>query len=305
MDNARARGISVCDIMSRLTQALMGVWTPRIECKKVLLMKHENILTEVRGRVGIITLNQPDRLNPMSNKMQREKIDQVREWNNDDSVGAIVITGAGRGFCSGADIAKFEAAVHNGLNEVPLLPADVEWLELARDSKPIVCAINGVAVGLGVTFTLPCDIRVASSEARFSFRFAAIGLTPEYGSTHYLPQLIGMGKAMEFMLSARFVEAQEALDAGLVNYVYPPEEMLEKAVELAQQIAENPDWQLRKIKRLMHENYMERDLSLVVRHERETFRESQGTEAHKEALLAFRERRKPNFHTDHIDEDEE
>jgi enoyl-CoA hydratase/carnithine racemase len=89
------------------------------------------------------------------------------------------------------------------------------------------------------------------------------------------------------------------LAAGLVNYVYPPKEMLAKAVELAQQIAENPDWQLRKIKSLMQENYMERDLSLVVRHERDTFRESQGTEAHQEALLAFRERRKPNFHNFH------
>ncbi len=290
--------MTVYDIISRPTPALMDLWTPIFSSKKVLPMAHANILTEVRGRVGIITLNHPDRLNPMSNEMQREKIDQVCAWNDDESVGAIVITGAGRGFCSGADIAKFEATVHNGLSKVPILSADVEWIELVRDSKPMVCAINGVAVGLGVTFTLPCDIRVASSEARFSFRFAAIGLTPEYGSTHYLPHLIGMGKAMEFMLSARFVEAQEALDAGLVNYVYPPEDMLDKAVELAQQMAENPDWQLRKTKRLMHENYMERDLSLVVRHERETFREAQGTEAHKEALLSFRERRKPNFHTD-------
>lgn len=260
-------------------------------------MAYDNILTEVRGRVGIITLNQPDRLNPMSNEMQQEKIDQVRKWNDDDSVGAIIITGAGRGFCSGADISKFEAAVSDGLDSVPLLPADVEWLNLARDSKPIICAINGVAVGLGVTFTLPCDVRVASTEARFSFRFAGIGLTPEYGSTHYLPQLIGMGKAMELMLSARFVEAQEALDMGLVNYVFSAEDLVDRAVDLAQQIAENPDWQLRKIKRLMHENYMERDVSLVVRHERDTFREAQGTDAHKEALLAFRERRKPNFHS--------
>ena len=259
-------------------------------------MTYENILTEVRGRVGIITLNRPERLNPMSNEMQREKMDQVRKWNAEDSIGAIVITGAGRGFCSGADISKFEAAVQHGLDSTPLLAADVEWLNLARDSKPIVCAVNGVAVGLGVTFTLPCDLRVASTDARFSFRFAGIGLTPEYGSTHYLPQLVGMGKTMELMLSARFVEAQEALDMGLVNYVFPPEELLDRAVELAQEIAQNPDWQLRNIKGLIHQNYLERDLTQVVKHERETFREAQGTEAHREALLAFRERRKPNFH---------
>lgn len=261
-------------------------------------MTYENILTEVRGRVGIITLNDPERLNPMSNQMQREKMDQIRKWNGDDSVGAVVITGAGRGFCSGADISRFEEAVQHGLDSVPLLPADVEWLNLVRESKPIICAINGVAVGLGVTFTLPCDIRVASTDARFSFRFAGIGLTPEYGSTHYLPHLVGMGKAMELMLSARFVEAQEALDMGLVNHVFPGPELLDRAVDVAGQIAENPDWQLRKIKRLIHENYMERDVALVVRHERETFREAQGSEAHKEALVAFRERRKPNFHPD-------
>ena len=256
----------------------------------------EKILTEVRGRVGIITLNDPERLNPMSNEMQREKMDQIRKWNEDDSVGAVVITGAGRGFCSGADISKFEAAVQQGLNSVPLLPADMEWLDLVRGSKPIICAVNGVAVGLGVTFTLPCDLRVASTEARFSFRFAGIGLTPEYGSTHFLPHLVGLGKTMEFMLTARFVEAQEALDAGLVNYVYRPEDLLDSAVGLAGQLAENPDWQLRKIKRLVHENYLERDVAIVVRHERDTFREAQGTEAHREALVAFRERRKPNFH---------
>lgn len=259
-------------------------------------MSYENILTEVRGRVGIIMLNQPEKLNPMSIEMQREKIDQVRKWNDDPTVGAIVITGAGRGFCSGADIAKFEAAVEHGLDSMPLLSADVEWLNLARDSKPIICAVNGLAVGLGVTFTLPCDVRVASTDARFSFRFAGIGLTPEYGSTHFLPHLVGLGKTLELMLSARFVEAQEALDMGLVNQVFPPEELLDRAVKLAEEMAQNPDWQLRKIKRLIHENYLERDLSLVIRHERETFREAQDTEAHKEALLAFRERRKPNFH---------
>lgn len=261
-------------------------------------MAHEQILTETRGRVGIITLNRPERLNAFTGVMQSEIQAQVREWNADDSIGAILITGAGRAFSAGADVGGFEDFVsgEGQARQAPARPADISWVDLARESKPIVCALNGVAVGLGITLPLSCDVRLAAEDARISFRFLRIGLTPEYGSTHFLVNLVGLGRALEYMLTGRFITAQEAKDAGFVNRVCSPDTLVDDAVALAQEIADNPDWHLAKVKRLIHENYMEKDLSLVLRRESETLRAARFTPAHKEALTAFRERREPKFH---------
>ena len=261
-------------------------------------MAHEQILTETRGRVGIITLNRPERLNAFTGVMQGEIQAQVRAWNADDGIGAMVITGAGRAFSAGADVGGFEDFVRGESDapQAPARPADISWVDLARESKPIVCALNGVAVGLGITLPLSCDVRLASEDARISFRFLRIGLTPEYGSTHFLVNLVGLGRALEYMLTGKFITAREAKDAGFVNHVCAPETLVDDAVALAQEIAANPNWHLAKVKRLIHENYMEKDLALVLRRESETLRAARYTEAHKEALTAFRERREPKFH---------
>ncbi len=259
-------------------------------------MAHEQILTEVRGRVGIITLNRPESLNAFTGVMQGEIQSQVSEWNSDEGIGAIVITGAGRAFSAGADVGGFEDFVSGERRDAPARPTDISWVDLARESKPIVCALNGVAVGLGITLPLSCDVRLAAEDARISFRFLRIGLTPEYGSTHFLVNLVGLGRALEYMLTGRFITAQEAKDAGFVNRVCSAETLLDDAVALAQEIADNPDWHLAKVKRLIHENYMEKDLALVLRRESETLRAARFTDEHKEALTAFRERREPKFH---------
>ena len=259
-------------------------------------MAHEQILTETRGRVGIITLNRPERLNAFTGVMQSEIQSQVREWNSDDGIGAMVITGAGRAFSAGADVGGFEDFVSGERRDAPARPTDISWVDLVRESKPIVCALNGVAVGLGITLPLSCDVRLAADDARISFRFLRIGLTPEYGSTHFLVNLVGLGRALEYMLTGRFITAQEAKDAGFVNRVCSAETLLDDAVALAREIADNPDWHLAKVKRLIHENYMEKDLALVLRRESETLRAARFTDEHKEALTAFRERREPKFH---------
>ena len=259
-------------------------------------MSHEQILTDVRGRVGIITLNRPDRLNAITSTMRTELRNQMRDWNDNDGIGAMVITGAGRGFCSGSDIGGFEARVQGtGTAEEPRF-GETEWVDLVRESKPIVCAINGVAVGEGITLTLMCDARVAAEGARMSFRFVRIGLTPEFASTHHLIYLVGLGRTLELMLTGKFVLADEAYRIGLVNHVFPPDQMLDKAVALAQEMADNPAWHLREVKRLVHSNYLERDLATVISEEQKIFRQSQASDAHKEALVAFRERREPRFH---------
>ncbi len=258
-------------------------------------MSYELILGEVRDRVGIMTMNRPDKLNAMNPQMNHEIRSQIAEWNEDDSVGAIVWTGAGRGFCAGADIGRFEAR-RDGRDTGDIAPtAEDSWHEVIRKAKPVIAAINGVAIGEGLTRTLPCDVRIAAQSARLSFRFVRVGLTPEYASTHYAPHLIGLGRTLEYMLRGNLIPADEAHDAGLVNYVYPDDEMLDKAIELATEIADNPAWQLAQVKRLIHQNYVEHDVQSVLADEGPTFQTAMSSDAHKEALSAFRDRRPPRF----------
>ena len=259
-------------------------------------MAYEQILTEVSGRVGVITMNRPDKLNAMTGQMDHEIRQQIAAWNADDAVGAIVWTGAGRGFCSGADIGRFAATVQGGGGADRPRGPEESWIDVIRASKPVIAAINGVAIGEGLTRTLPCAVRVAAEGARLSFRFPRVGLTPEFASTHYAVYLIGLGRALELMLTGEMVEAEEAYRIGLVNHVHPADQMQDKAMEIATEIADNPQWQLAEVKRLIHHDYMEQDIDDVLADEGKTFRAAQETEAHREALTAFRERRPPRFH---------
>ena len=258
-------------------------------------MSHEFILTETRGRVGLITMNRPDKLNAMNPLMNHEIITQIKQWNADDSIGAIVWTGAGRGFCAGADIGRFEARRDGQAADTAEPLVDDSWHEVIRNAKPVIAAINGVAIGEGLTRTLPCDVRIASQSARLSFRFVRVGLTPEFASTHYAPHLIGLGRTLEYMLRGNLIPADEALRIGLVNYVHPDDRMLDKALELATEIADNPIWQLSQVKRLVHQNYIEHDVEAVLSDEGPTFQTAMKSDAHKEALTAFREKRAPKF----------
>jgi enoyl-CoA hydratase/carnithine racemase len=260
------------------------------------VVSYEHILTEVRGRVGIITMNRPDKLNAMNALMDYEIREQIALWNDDDSIGAIVWTGGGRGFCSGADLSRFEARVQGENLDSAVPPPTENWINMIQKAKPVIAAINGVSIGEGLTRTLPCDVRVASDTARLSFRFLRVGLTPEVASTHYAVYLIGLGRTLELMLTGELIPADEAFRIGLVNHIYPADELLDRAVELAGNIADNPIWNLEQVKNLVHQDYLEHDIDKVLADEGKIFRESQGREAHKEALLAFREKRTPNFH---------
>jgi 2-(1,2-epoxy-1,2-dihydrophenyl)acetyl-CoA isomerase len=273
------------------------VFTPNIKHFREAILSYEHILTEVQGRVGIITMNRPDKLNAMNRLMDYEIRQQIATWNDDDSIGAIVWTGAGdRGFCSGADIGGFEARVQGQAVDNAVPPPTESWINMIKTAKPVIAAINGVSIGEGLTRTLPCDVRVASDTARLSFRFLRVGLTPEVASTHYAVYLIGLGRTLELMLTGELVPADEAFRIGLVNHVYPADELMDRAVKLAAEIADNPIWNLGQVKHLVHQDYLEHDIDKVLADESKIFAESQGREAHAEALLAFREKRAPNFH---------
>ncbi len=257
----------------------------------------EQIITETRGRVGIIRLNRPSKLNAWTDQMGDEIRAQITEWNDDAAIGAIVLAGEGRAFCAGADLGGFaERAARNaqGTGE-PVRRGGSSITTLLRRSKPTVAAINGYAAGVGLTLVLPCDIRIAAGDARLSIRFVKMGLMPELGSTRLLAQIVGLGNATEMCLSGRFVEAEEALRMGLVTAVVPRESLIEAAVAKADEIAMNPTAAVMMIKELLAKNPTDPDLDAVMEREQTRDEIARRLPDHREAVSAFREKREARF----------
>jgi enoyl-CoA hydratase/carnithine racemase len=203
----------------------------------------EHIATDLSERILTITLNRPERLNAWTPTMCRELIEAFDRADADDEVGAIIITGAGRGFCAGADLAAggdtFNARARGVTAELPEDNGGQFTLRIFDSLKPVIAAINGPAVGVGATMTLPMDVRLASEEARIGFVFARRGIVPEAASSWFLPRVVGISRAMEWVTTGRVFDAQEALEAGLVRSLHPPGELLGAARELAREIVEN------------------------------------------------------------------
>ena len=207
---------------------------------------YKELLYEVDGPVLTITLNRPDKLNAFTFTMMRELIDAFDNADADDDVRAVIVTGVGRGFCAGADLAAgdstFDYRDTSG-NEAKLEDArdggGLVALRIFESKKPVIAAVNGPAVGVGVTMTLPMDVRLASDNARFGFVFARRGLVPEAASSWFLPRVVGIGQAMEWVMTGRVFPAAEALAGGLVRSVHPSDELLGVAKALALEVAEN------------------------------------------------------------------
>ncbi len=271
---------------------------------------YRQILFETQGRTGIITMNRPEKLNAWTYAMGGEMMDAIERCNGDAGIGAVVVTGAGRGFCAGADIGGFDRAIESGdasANQPPASRAEARG-ELAdpaarrrslahflRGSKPVIAAINGPSIGVGLTMTLPMDLRIASDQARFSMRFVRMGITPEVASTTYLPQIVGIANALELCLTGRIIDAQTALSMGLVSRVVAPDELLAAALELAEEIAFNPMESVRAAKDMLHRHMVEQDLDSVVKTEGKTIVGMYSTAGHKEAIKSFIEKRAPKF----------
>lgn len=265
-------------------------------------MNYEQILAERREEVLLLTLQRPEKLNAWTPRMAEELADAIEAGNRDPGVGAILLTGAGRGFCAGADMqATFSVRISGGdpgantQEGLGGMPAGLDWTALCRRSKPLVAAVNGAAVGVGLTMILPFDVILASDRARFGMFFIKVGLVPELGSTHLLVQRVGFGRASELCLSGRLWSSEEALAGGLVERRVPHEKLLDEALELAGQIAANPAPQLRMTKQLLSENAADGDLEAVQQRESALLRECWKTPEHSEAVSAFLEKRPPKF----------
>jgi len=206
-------------------------------------MGYTDIDWQLDGRVATITLNRPDKLNAFTRLMRDELIDAFGRADADDEVRAVIVTGAGRAFCAGADLsegaATFDYVKRGVADEEQRDGGGRVSLVLYALKKPVIAAINGPAVGVGVTMTLPMDIRIASSAARFGFVFARRGIVPEACSSWFLPKVVGMSRAAEWVYTGRVFGAEEALAGGLVSRVVPPEELLPAASALAREIADN------------------------------------------------------------------
>jgi enoyl-CoA hydratase/carnithine racemase len=260
-------------------------------------MDYTEILYERRGRVAIVTLNRPDKLNALSRVMQHEYKTAFEEANRDDSVGAIVLTGAGRAFSSGADMADFERFRKMQEAGEPLpFTSEEPWHQLLRRiGKPIIAAINGLAIGQGASMLLSLDFRLMSETARVAFMFVRIGVTPEAGSSNLLPRMIGMTRATDWCFTGRQVPADEAYAAGFATAVHPPERLLDAAVELGEHLAGSSPLAIQYTRNLLRENPYERDLDAVIRHEHDAFETCRASWQHEEAIAAFREKRPADF----------
>jgi enoyl-CoA hydratase/carnithine racemase len=211
-----------------------------------MTMEFEQIRTDLEDRVLTITLNRPERLNAWTPVMMRELIEAFDRADADDEVRAVVVTGAGRGFCAGADLAgggdTFDPSKRGHAADGDPVPRDGGGqftLRVFESTKPVIAAINGPAVGVGATMTLPMDIRLASDTARIGFVFARRGIVPEACSSWFLPRIVGISQAMEWVSTGRVFDAEEARQGGLVRSVHPAGELLDAAYALAREIADN------------------------------------------------------------------
>lgn len=248
----------------------------------------------VEGAVAKVVLNRPDKLNALTREMRLQMRDHFERLRFDEAIRAILLTGEGRAFCTGADVGgmkrgglRAERERMQGVSH-PFLRA------LYAIEKPTIAAVRGPTVGIGWSLALACDLVVASETARFSQIFRRIGLAPDGGAIWFLTQRIGVAKAKELVFTARFVEAAEALSLGLVNYVVPDDEMMTKADALAADLASGPTFAFGLAKKLFHlasapsyEDFL--DVEAFVQPQLDQ------TEDHHEGVAAFKEKRKPNF----------
>lgn len=272
-------------------------------------MQNHETLYQVADRVATITLNRPDKLNAWTAVMEQEVRSAVEEAERDESVHAIVLTGAGRGFCAGADMSLLKKVADRGLDQrakQQVLESHGQRAAIRSDfqkkysyflgvGKPVIAAINGPLVGLGLLIALYCDLRWASEAARFSTTFARRGLVAEYGMAWMLPRLVGVPNALDLLFSARTIDAAEALRMGLVNQVFPAEIFLNKVQENARELASMVSPRsLRVMKRQVYDAMFQNLGEAFEISEREML-ESLKSDDFKEGVAHYLEKRAPNF----------
>ncbi len=259
-------------------------------------MADQTILLDIAGPVARITLNRPDAANALTLPMCRELMQAAIRCDEDPEVRAIVLTGAGKLFCAGGDLASFAGmgdGIGAGLKEMTAyLHAAIS--RLVRGNAPVITAINGTAAGAGMSLAVAGDLAIASDEAKFTMAYTAAGLSPDGSSTWFLPRIIGMRRTQELMLLNRRLSAEEALEWGLLSRLAPADEVVAQAEALAQQLAEGPTRAFGVVKTLLASSFGE-SLETQMELEASGIAGSAGTPDGREGIAAFLEKRKPKF----------
>lgn len=255
-------------------------------------MTYENILTETKGNVGVITLNRPQALNALCADLIAELGQALDEYEKDDNIGAIVLTGSDKAFAAGADIKEMAEKTFAGAYLENFITNGWEAITTCR--KPVVAAVAGFALGGGCEVAMMCDFIIAGDNAKFGQPEITLGITPGAGGTQRLTRAVGKAKAMEMCLSGRNMNAEEAERAGLVSRVVPAAELLEDAIKTATRIASMSRPTLMMVKECINRVF-ETSLSEGVLFERRVFHSTFATADQKEGMAAFVEKRKPDF----------
>ncbi len=261
-------------------------------------MEFKDLLLEKKENVAILTLNRPDRLNAVNEHISKCFPLALQEAQEDDEVRALIITGAGRGFCAGEDV-SIQSSRLAGQQDAPSRKAILHLtgaliLAFEKMDKPVIAAVNGIAAGVGLTLALACDIRMASTDARFAAIWVKRGLIPDGGATYLLPLFLGLDKALELSFTGEILDAREAERVGLVSKIVPHEELMARAKDLAHRLAKMPPISIALTKagmwqeirsRLRNQLYFENYAQNICRK----------TQDHKEGVRAFMEKREPLF----------
>jgi enoyl-CoA hydratase/carnithine racemase len=272
-------------------------------------MAHQETTYQVSDRVATITLNRPDKLNAWTGTMEQEVRASMYEAEKDDQVRVIILTGAGRGFCAGADMSLLGSIANEGIGERTRALANTpnghragvrddfqkKYSYFPSIQKPVIAAVNGPAVGLGFVITLYCDLRFASDAARFGTAFAKRGLIAEYGLAWMLPRLIGPANALDMLFSARLADANDALRMGLVNGVFPQDRFLEKVQAYAKELAYNVSPRSLRVMKEQVYSAMFQTLSEAFESSEQEMLQSLQCEDFKEGVAHYLEKRAPAF----------
>jgi 2-(1,2-epoxy-1,2-dihydrophenyl)acetyl-CoA isomerase len=260
-------------------------------------MDERHVLFTLDGRVGTVTLNRPDKLNAFAGEMRQELASVISEATHDDRVRVLLITGAGRAFCSGADVGYLRDLIAAGdwksARELVEVGSNVVS-SIASLPKPVIAAVNGPAAGGGANLALACDLRLASDRASIGQTFNRIGLHPDWGGTYFLPRLVGPAKALELIFTGDMLDAQEALRLGLFNRVVPHERLMEETRALAERLAAKPPIALALAKQAVRKSFdatLQAMLDLELDHQTRCLT----SEDAKEGISAFLEKRMPVF----------
>jgi enoyl-CoA hydratase len=255
-------------------------------------MAYENILVEVRGKVGLITLNRPKQLNALNDQLMDEVADALAKFEADEKIGAMVITGSDKAFAAGADIAAMKEWGYMDVYKPDYISRN--WDKVKSCRKPVIAAVAGYALGGGCELAMMCDFILAAENAQFGQPEIKLGILPGAGGTQRLPRAVGKAKAMEMCLTARMMDAQEAERAGLVSRIVPSDKLVEEAVATAEKIAGFSLPVVMMVKECVNRAF-ETPLSEGLLFERRTFHAAFALADKQEGMAAFLEKRKPGF----------